>query len=181
MRLRRGLEMLFYWLLPPACREHVMGDLHERNASTGRYFREGVSVLGPVIVSRIRRTTDLQVFVIEGFALYLSFSTVAWYLRQNAFLYDGAGFARLAVPTTLAIIGLLLCNAYSDPRRVSFVKAIMQSAGSISVAFLGQALLFDTWSTLAVPFPVMLYGSLISFAIICPLRMLFPRTGNPVH
>ncbi len=172
----RRIEKLFHRLLPPACREYVLGDLHERFTSRRQYLIEGIAVLGPVVVSRMRRTTDIQVFVMEAFALYLSFSTVAWYLGQRTFLYDHAGFARVAVPTVITVIGLLLCNAYSDPSRVSFVKAMLHSAGSISFGFLGQSLLFDTWPSLAVPFPIMLYGSIIGFALVCPLRVLFP--GN---
>jgi hypothetical protein len=173
MPVPRQIESVVRFLLPPACREHVLGDLHERYESPGQYVAEALSVLGPVIVSRIRRTTDLQVLLMETFSIYLSFSAAAWYLEQQAFLYDHAGFARLAVPTTLAVVGLLISNAYSDLEKQSPVKSMTQTAGSLALAFLGQAVLFDVHS-LDVPFSVMLWGGCTSFFLVSTLRMIFP-------
>jgi hypothetical protein len=169
------LENIFRLLLPPASREHVLGDLHEKCKSRRQYFIDAASVLGPVIISRIRRTTDFQVFLMETFAVYLSLSATAWLLGQKAFLYDQAGFLRLAIPTAVTVTGLLICNAYSDPgKQVSWIKPILQSAGSLSVAFLGQAVIFDTRPSFAVPFGVMLYGSCTSLVLVSSLRTLFP-------
>lgn len=170
----RLLENLLRLLLPPASREHVLGDLNERYQSPKSYLIDALSILGPVIISRIRRTTDFQLFLIEAFTVYLSFATSAWYLGQKNFLYEHAGLARLAAPTIVAALALLISNAYSDPERRSFSKPILQSGASICLAFLGQAIVFDTQPSLAVPFPVMLYGSLSSLLLIAALRML-PR------
>lgn len=168
-------ETLFGLLLPPASREHVLGDLHEKCKTPREYGLEAISVLGPVIISRIRRTTDLQVFLMEIFAVYLSFSEAAWWMGQKAFLYDYAGFARLAIPTSVTVIGLLLCNAYADPaKESSLIRPVLQSAGSVAFAWLGQAVLFDTSPQLAVPFAVMLYGSCISIVLVSTIRVLFP-------
>jgi hypothetical protein len=175
----RHLENLFRLLLPPASREHVLGDLHEKCKSRRQYVAEALSVLGPVIVGRIRRTTDFGVFLMETLAVYLSFSAAAWWLGQKTFLYDHSGFARLVIPTTIAAIGLLISNAYADPGRQSFfIKPILQSAGSLSVAFLGQAVLFDTHPNFAVPFGIMLYGSCTSLVLVSTLRMFFPPILN---
>ena len=169
------LENLFRLLLPPASREHVLGDLHEKYNSPRQYVMDAISVLGPVIVSRIRRTTDFQVFLMEIFAVYMSFSAAAWWLGETAFLYDHIGFARLAIPTTVTVVGLLMCNAYADPEKASpLLRPILESAGSISVAFLGQAVIFDTRPSFAVPFAIMLFGSCMSFVLVSTLRVLFP-------
>lgn len=176
----KHIENLFRLLLPPACREHVLGDLHERFKSPRQYLAEGLAVLPPVIISRIRRTTDFQVLLIEALALYGSFSAAAVYLGQKAFLYDQAGFALLAIPTTVAEMGLLICNAYTDPAKPLWFKPLMQSAGSIALAFLGQAMIFDTQPSLAIPFSIMLYGSCISLLLVSTLRMLFrPALNSP--
>jgi hypothetical protein len=169
------LEALFRLLLPPASREHVLGDLHERCKSPQQYLMEAASVLGPVVISRVRRTTDLQVFFIEVIAVYLSFSTSAWWLGQRTFLYDRSGFIRLAIPTVITCVGLLVCNAYADPEKPSSsIQPIIQSAGCTALAFLGQAVLFDTHPKFAVPFGTMLCGSCISFVLLSLLRMFFP-------
>ncbi len=169
-------ENLLRLLLPPASREHVLGDLQERCTSTKSYLADALSVLGPVIISRIRRTTDSQVFLMEALTIYLSFTTAGLYLGEQNFLYHHAGFIRLALPTSVAVMALLFCNAYSDLEKRSFSRAILQSAGSLSLAFLGQAVIFDTHPGFAVPFRVMLYGSLLSCLLISPLRLLFPPT-----
>src|SRR5262245_36072085 len=44
-------------LVPPASREHVLGDLDERYESPRQYVRDALATLPFVIGSRIRRTT----------------------------------------------------------------------------------------------------------------------------
>jgi len=170
----KHLETIVRLLLPPASREHVLGDLHERYKSRKSYLVDALLVLPAVITSRIRRTTDVQVFLMEALTVYVSFTAAAWYLGQPGFLYEHAGSVRLVAPTILAGVALLLCNAYSDPERKSFSKPILQTAGSLALAFFGQAVVFDTQQSLAVPFPIMLYGSVLAFFLVSSLRMLFP-------
>ena len=159
----------------PASREHVLGDLHEKCKSPRQYLIDATSVLGPVIISRIRRTTDVQVFFMEVIAVYLSFSAAAWWLDQKGLLFDHAGFACFAMPTTVTAIGLLMCNAYADPEKeVSVRRSMLQSVGCLALAFFGQAVIFDACRSFSVPFGVMLYGSCVSVVLICTLRMLFP-------
>ena len=170
------LEYVFGWLLPPACREHVLGDLHERYESPRRYVIEGLSVLPPVIVSRIRRTTDGHVLLMEIFALYASFVAAALCLGQKDFLYEHAGFGHVAIPTTIATIGLLFSNAYSRRSR-----PLIASTSSLALAFFGQAAIFNSYPASAVPFNVMSVGSCMSILFVSTLRMLFPPiTGQKV-
>lgn len=175
------LEKLFRLLLPPASREHVLGDLQERYQSPKSYLIDAFSVLGPVIVSRIRRTTDFQVFLMEACAVYFSFAAAAWCLGEQRFLYGNAGFIRLLMPTTVALAALLLCNAYSDPGRRSFSKPVLQSAGSISLAVFGQTVLFNIQPNFAVPLRVMLYGGIAGFCLASTLRMLFTSAQSRPH
>jgi hypothetical protein len=170
----KRLEILFGLLLPPASREHVLGDLRERYRSPLSYAIDAISVLGPVIVSRIRRTTDLQIFSTEALTVYLSFMTTSWYLGNREFLYEHGGFVRLILPTAIAAIALLFCNAYSDWTKRSFSRPVWQSAGSLSLALLWQSGVFNANASLAVPFRTLLYGSLLSLALVSQIRILFP-------
>jgi len=52
------VEALVHWLLPPACREEVLGEMRERNGSSAQYLIEATCTVPSVIYSRIRRTTD---------------------------------------------------------------------------------------------------------------------------
>ncbi|MFZ0592245.1 MAG: hypothetical protein WAM39_17410, partial [Bryobacteraceae bacterium] len=69
---------------------------------------------------------------------------------------------------------LLISNAYSDLEKQSPAKAMMQAGGSLALAFLGQAVLFDTLRQFAVPFTIMVFGSCTGFFLVAALRILFP-------
>lgn len=172
------LAKIFGWLLPPACREHVLGDFEERAKSRRQYVKEAISVLAPVIVSRIRRVTDAQILLMQAVALYVSFVAAAWYLDESEFLYQQAGLLRLAIPTAVSIATLLLSNAYANPARQAFWRPALRAAISITVGLLGQAFIFDTWQSLAVPLPVLLEGGCIAVVLVSTFEMLFPLVGH---
>jgi hypothetical protein len=165
-------------LLPPACREQVLGDLHERYTGPVRYFGDALSVVPCVIVSRIRRTTDAQVLLMEAFALYLSFVGVARISGQSSMLYEPRGLLRLAIPAAVALLALVLADAYADPSKRSRVKPMLQTAFCIGLAFLSQATFWATDPGLAVPLRIMLYGAGISLVLVSALRVFFPKDDN---
>jgi hypothetical protein len=171
-------ETMLGILIPPACREEVLGDLHERYAGPVRYFGDALSVVPCVIVSRIRRTTDPQVLLMEAFALYLSFVGVARISGQSSILYEPWGLLRLAIPTAVVLISLVLADAYADPAKRSPIKPMLQTAFCIGLAFLSQATFWATDPDLAVPLRIMLYGAGISLVLVSALRTFFPKDGN---
>ena len=89
------IEKLVAWLIPPASREEVLGDLRERNETPVRYFFEAVYTIPFVIYSR-SRTTDPVVLLMEAMASYVTYVLAAWWL-DRALLFDATGFARLAL------------------------------------------------------------------------------------
>ena len=167
------VEKVLSLLLPPACREHVVGDLHERYQATTQYVKEALAVLAPVIFSRMRRTTDAQSFAIEALTIYLCFSIAAFYVDRT-FLLLQDGSLLLLLPTAIAAVCLLFCNAYSNLEKPSFIKPVLQSIGCLTVAFLGQMLLFDLESRFAIPLRIMLLGSLASLLLVSTARSMFP-------
>jgi hypothetical protein len=171
-------ETVLGLLIPPACREQVLGGLHERYASPLQYFGDALSVVPCVIVSRIRRTTDPQVLLMEAFALYLSFVGVAWISGQSAFLYEPWGLLRLAIPTAVVLVALILADAYADPAKRSLVKPMVQTAFCIGLAFLSQVTFWATNPGLGVPARIMLYGAGISLVLVSALRVFFPKDDN---
>jgi len=179
----RLLETIIGLSIPPACREPVLGDLHERYRSTGQYLHEAMRTVPLVILSRIRRTTDPQLLLMEAFALYLSFVTPAWWLGPATFLYEDWGLLRLAVPTAVTLMALILVDAYANPARPSMVKPALQAAVGISFALLSQAILWITGGDFAVPWKIMLYGTGGGLILISALRVFFaapeirPRGG----
>lgn len=174
----KAAEAVLGLLIPPACREQVLGDLHERYTGPAQYFGDALSAVPCVIISRIRRTTDPQVLLMEAFALYLSFVGVARISGQSAFLFEPWGLVRLAIPTAVVLVALVLADAYADPAKRSRVKPMVQTALCIGFAFLSQATFWATDPDLAVPARIMLYGAGISLVLVSALRVFFPKDDN---
>ena len=111
-------EAIVAIFIPPACREEVLGDLHERYRSSGQYGVEAVRTIPLVIISRIRRIADPQVLLMQALVLYASFLGAAW-LKNRSFLSEQWGFGRLAIPAGMAMLGLILDDTYTNPGRRS--------------------------------------------------------------
>src|ERR1700761_6294141 len=101
-------------VLPPACREEVLGDLRERYRSPGQYALDALSTAPLVILSRIRRTTSSEMLLLQSILFYLSFVGAAWW-QGGELLREDEGLARLAIPASLALLGLVLHDAYARP------------------------------------------------------------------
>src|SRR5260370_6368150 len=97
------LEGMVGLLIPPASRENVLGDLQERYRSPGQYVVDALSTVPMVAFSRIRRTTDPQILLMEAFALYLAFVTAAW-SGDQALLTGEWGLLRLSLPPAVALL-----------------------------------------------------------------------------
>ncbi len=89
-------EAIARWLVPPACCEEVLGDMRERHQRSAPYLLEAAQVIPCVIYSRICRTTDAVVALMEALSMYTAFVIAAWSL-DRALLSDQRGFARLAI------------------------------------------------------------------------------------
>jgi hypothetical protein len=113
----KTLERIVGWLLPPASREEVLGDLWEQYSGPGQYIFNALCVVPCVIVSRICRTTDAQVLVIETSVLYGSYLASAWY-RDPASLTQGPSLARLAIPTAVVMSVILIERAWGPGRKL---------------------------------------------------------------
>ena len=114
-------EAIVAVFVPPACREEVLGDLHERYSSSGQYGLDALRTIPLVIISRIRFIADPQVLLMQAFALYASFLGAAW-LKNGAFLSEQWGLLRLAIPAGMAMLGLILEDAYAKPWAAITVK-----------------------------------------------------------
>lgn len=167
-------ERIVAWLVPPACREEVAGDLHERYRSRGQYIAEAICTIPLVVTSRIRRTTDPQVLLMEAFALYISFLGVAWKLDGSSFLYEQWGYLRLAIPAAIALATLKLEDAYANPGKRSPLTPILQSTFSFSIVCLSEAALMALDARWALPLRDLIYGGAIGIVLVSTLRMLFP-------
>jgi len=173
----RSLETLVGIFIPPACREEVLGDLHERYTGLVLYLGDVLSTVPFVILSRIRRTTDFQVLLMEAFLLYLSFWGAAR-LGDTAFLNDRFGLLRLAIPAAATLLGLMLEDAYAMPGRRRPMKAIRAPLFGLGMALLSQWLLAGGNPDLTLPRWILWCGAGTSLLLVAALRMLFPPLAD---
>ena len=164
-------------LIPPACREHVLGDLRERYKSPQQYLAEVMRTLPLVVVSRVRRTTDPVVLLMEAFTFYICFLVLAS-SGHTAFLYEQAGFMRIAIPTAAALLALVLADAYADPVKRSPLTPILGVALAVGFAFISQAMLLATYPELALPRPIMVLGGSVGILLVSTLRFIFPPVAD---
>jgi hypothetical protein len=177
----KPIERLVGFFIPPACREEVLGDLHQRYESTPRYVADALTTVPLVIVSRIRRTTDAVVFLMEAIVIYSSYLAAA-FSRDQTLLTDALGFVRLGLPAAISLLALMLADAYADPRNRSPLKPMLGVVLGVAMAWVLPVVLLAGNADFALPRSVMIAGSSLSLLLVCALRLLFaPVLNIPAH
>ena len=160
------------WLLPPACREEVLGDLCERYVNGAQYAVNALTVAPRVILSQIRRNTDAWVFLLTACGIYCSF--VAGSVDLPSY-NDPYALTRFAIPTIVALLVLLLRNGYADSearrlRAITLDIAIAMGAASgtqlLLLAGRRPDLMLHQWCPSE--------GTAIGWLFIILLRAIFP-------
>jgi hypothetical protein len=163
------IETLLAWLIPPASREEVLGDLRERYENQARYLAEAIGTIPCVIYSRIRRTTDPVVALMQGVSMYTAFVMAASWL-DRPLLADERGFLRLAIPPCVGLLTLTLADAYSNPKRRWPLKPLFGAILAVAAALAWEVYL-DRWG---LPVPVLAWGSGMSALLASTIRLMFP-------
>jgi hypothetical protein len=165
------IEKILGILIPPACREEVLGDLRERNDGAQLFVYDALRTIPFVIVSRIRRTTDSVVLLMEAFCCYVSFLAVA-IVVQPSMISTREGLLRLAIPGAIALTVLVIADAYANPRKKSVLRPVLAVALAFACVFLAHAIRpLMHGMMLAV-------GSGMSLMLLLALRMLFPPMAD---
>jgi drug/metabolite transporter (DMT)-like permease len=165
------IEKIVGILIPPACREEVLGDLREKNDGVQLFIYDALRTIPFVIMSRIRRTTDSVVLLMEAFCCYVSFLAAAWVL-QPSIVATREGLLRLAIPGAIALSVLVLADAYANPRKKSFLRPVLAVALSFACVFVVHL----TYPLL--PGSMVAIGSGVSILFLLVLRMLFPPMAD---
>ncbi len=161
-------ETLVYWLLPPACREEVLGDMRERNRNSAQYLVEATWTVPSVICSRIRRTTDAVLTLMVAVSMYTAFVMSAWWL-DPALLFREYGFARVSIPLAIFLVVIMLADAYSDPKKRWPLKPLF--GPTLGLAFTYAV---ELNHRLALPASVLAWGGALSVLLVSTLRLTFP-------
>lgn len=123
-------------LIPPAAREAVIGDLWERYRSPLHYALEALKVMPFVILSQIRRTSNLPMLGIQAFTFFVCFGGFA----VNAAPLDVPRWLRAAVPTLVALMALVLRDAYRSEQHPAR-RAAFDVVTAVAFVLLSQAAL----------------------------------------
>lgn len=161
-------EALLASLIPSACREEVLGDLHECHATWGLSVRTVLRV----IASRIRRTWQPVSFTLQAVVLYFSFGAAA--LRTMPwFLDDLVGLLCLAIPCAAALAALVIEEAYAAPDRAAAERWGLPAAIATVAAFASQAVLLAFRSSLALPLAITFRGAAAGLVWMLLIRAVF--------
>jgi hypothetical protein len=173
-------EAMVAILLPPARREEVLGDLHERYVSPAQYAFEALRTVPLVILSRIRRTADPQVLLMHALALYLSFSGAAW-AQDHAFLGSEGGLLHLTIPIAAVLLGMILEDAYAKPAQRPALLMARGPAVGIALALFVQIYFRFNRSPSAISSWIFLEGSAASLLLCSAIRLLFRPAAHQLQ
>jgi hypothetical protein len=169
----KAVEAIVAVFLPPACREEVLGDLYEQYRSPLQYGWNALCTVPLVIVSRIRRTADPQVLLMQAFVLYLSFLGAAWF-KDPALLGAQWGLMRLAIPAGMGLLAMILEDAYAKPGRRSGLGLMRGPVLGLGFAVASQGVLRAGHTALDLPRLIWFYGCAMGLLLTSAIRLLFP-------
>lgn len=163
-------------LIPAASREEVLGDMRERCGSTYEFLGEASHVVPLVIVSRVMRTSDPLLLLMEAVMAFTAFFTAAWWLERTM-LYSEWGLVRLAIPVTGMLLALMLADAYSDPKKRWAMRPMVGPVLGIGLAFAADRSM-GQWE---LPRLVMLWGVGMGMLLVSTMRMMFPPAADQLQ
>ena len=103
------LESLVRSVLPPARREQVLGDIHERYKSPLKYIADAANVVPAAIFSQLRRATPIAFRLLEALVIYGSIFADA---RLSEFVDGPPDPSQVARLTLVSLAGLVWHDVY---------------------------------------------------------------------
>jgi hypothetical protein len=172
------IEAIVRRLTPAPCREHVLGDLCEQYTSPLAYVSQAVRTLPYVVVSQIRRTSDAVIVNMEAVMLWAAFRGAARFL-QKPLPSDANTWVRLLIPTIVAVVALVITDAYVDPQRRR--HPVAESAVAVLAACLAEAALAFIRPDLTAPVRVVLTGGVLAVLLLSIIRSYATRPRLASH
>jgi len=168
-------EAIVAFFVPSACREEVLGDLYQLYRSPLEYAYSALKTVPLVVLSRMRRTSDPQVLVIQAFAAFVSFLGAVW-LKDGSRVLEPWEMLRPAVPAAMTVLGLLLQDTYANTPRKSGRDLARGPGLGFVLALASQGILQISHSDLALPGWTVLYGCATSLLLSSAIRVFLPPT-----
>lgn len=165
------IEYVVGIFIPPACREEVLGDLRERNEGAQLFLYDALRTVPMVIASRIRRTTDSVVLLMEAFCCYVSYLSCA-FVVQRSMISNREDLLRMGIPCAIALSVLVVADAYANPKKKSVLRPILAVVMAVACVFLAQLI------HPLLPGSILAVGSGMSAMLLVVMRMLFPPMAD---
>ncbi|HEY2383196.1 MAG TPA: hypothetical protein VGK48_18635 [Terriglobia bacterium] len=163
------IEALVERLVPPACRENVMGDWDEKYTSPAGYILRVVSDLPFVVASQIRRTFHAALFFSQAAALYIAFAGSS--LLVPRYLYDDSRLLPLTIVIGAVLFALVCRDAYANREEHPDDRARRDPVFAIGTGLICELLLFVLGgSSLVLPFWILIAGSAAGLLMVYMLR-----------
>jgi hypothetical protein len=172
------IEDILGALIPPACREHVLGDWHEEYTTTGQYIKTALVTLPFVITSQIRRSFRIELFIAQLCAVYIAFAGAS--LTQGAgYLYEQMVLGPLYGVIAVVLLVLILCDAYTNPSLETPPNLHFDVALALTFAYFVQGTMGLIASDLMLPPWLMLAGTAFSFPMLIVVRKWYRTIHHP--
>jgi hypothetical protein len=159
------LELLAGILLPPTCREEVLGDLHERYRNPAQYLGDVIGTAPFILLSQVRRRADMQFLILDASLIYACFLAAAWY-RDKALLSKQAGLLHLAISAGITLAYLLLAEVFYWP------VTSTSKWNSFAVQFAVNLVFFNLLCFVVIP-RLDVFGFFAAMALHIALRWAF--------
>ena len=151
-------------LIPPACREHVVGDLWERYRSPIQFVLDAARTVPFVMASQIRRTSTIGATIMQAFLMFVAFAS------------SSGGLGPSVAPVVMGTMGLVLRDAYKTGVSISARQVGVDLIAGAGGVLISQAILAATLPHLLLPMPGNA-GGLVSFGLLFLLRLQNPTLG----
>ena len=163
------IEEIVEKIVPPACRENVVGDWDEKYTSTADYLFRVASDLPFVVASQVRRTFDASLFFSQAAVLYAAFAGASLAVGPR-YLYDHSGLP-LAIVIGVVLIALVGRDAYINREELPDYRARRDAVFAIGIGLTGELLLsVFGGSGLVLPVWILIGGSAAALVMVYMLR-----------
>jgi hypothetical protein len=160
------IESLIGVLLPPAYREHVLGDLYERYRSPLQYSADAVRAVASILVGQIIRTWDTRLMLAQAFSLIVNFSAYGFVIGERTEL-------RIGIPVAIALVALMFCDSYFSPKPQRS-RAFRDVTISMAVMFGAEMALSLFKPALVLPSLAMNVGGAVAALMLLLIRRSWP-------
>ncbi len=164
------IEEVVARLLPPACREHVVGDLHERYVSAWQYIWSAARTVPFAVWGQIRRTTSPGLAAAELGAVYVSFLGALGTVNPRA-LGSLLAPTSAAIAAVAALVTVALRDAWVGRTWRSTPHLVLDAILGVAMAAASHALLRTIGSRLALEPAALLAACATSLALLAGVRV----------